>query len=157
MSAQTLPLDLFKAQLELQLQLNRLLQESGQQWLEHAARTAPEDVAGTGAEIESLHQSDSWQELATLPAQAFWRQAHLHMGHTQALAQSTVATQMAFAQGLQQALQSWQSRVAETVGGASASGAQGLPAMQKLFTLWASTLRSATMPAQAAPAAANGQ
>ncbi len=77
MSAQTIPLHLLKAQLELQLHLSRLLQESGQQWLEHAARNGPERIAETGSEIEGVQQTSSWQELATRPAQAFWRHAPL--------------------------------------------------------------------------------
>ena len=64
MSAQTIPLHLLKAQLELQLHLSRLLQESGQQWLEHAARNGPERIAETGSEIEGVQQTSSWQELA---------------------------------------------------------------------------------------------
>jgi hypothetical protein len=104
MSAQTIPLHLLKAQLELQLHLGRLLQESGQQWLDHAARTGPERIAETGNEIEGVQQTSNWQELATLPAQAFWRHAHLRMGHAQALVQTAVASQMTLAQGMQQAV-----------------------------------------------------
>ena len=35
MSNETIPLNLFKANLELQLRLQRLMQENGQQWLEN--------------------------------------------------------------------------------------------------------------------------
>ena len=38
MSNETIPPNLFKANLELQLRLQRLMQENGQQWLENAAR-----------------------------------------------------------------------------------------------------------------------
>ena len=42
MSNETIPPNLFKANLELQLRLQRLMQENGQQWLENAARAGKE-------------------------------------------------------------------------------------------------------------------
>ena len=42
-------------------------------------------IAESGAEIESLLKAQNWQELATLPAQAFWRQFQHHVGGAQAL------------------------------------------------------------------------
>ncbi|MEI2744448.1 MAG: phasin family protein [Ottowia sp.] len=80
MSNETIPLNLFKANLELQLRLQRLMQENGQQWLENATRAGSESIAESGAEIESLLKAQNWQELATLPAQAFWRQFQHHDG-----------------------------------------------------------------------------
>ena len=73
MSNETIPLNLFKANLELQLRLQRLMQENGQQWLENATRAGKDGIAESGTEIESLLKAQNWQELATLPAQAFWR------------------------------------------------------------------------------------
>lgn len=54
MSNETIPLNLFKANVELQLRLQRLMQENGQQWLENATRAGSESIAESGAEIESL-------------------------------------------------------------------------------------------------------
>ena len=54
MSNETIPLNLFKANLELQLRLQRLMQENGQQWLENATRAGSENIAESGTEIESL-------------------------------------------------------------------------------------------------------
>ena len=68
MSNETIPLNLFKANLELQLRLQRLVQENGQQWLENATRAGKDGIAESGAEIESLLKAQNWQELATLPA-----------------------------------------------------------------------------------------
>lgn len=84
MSNETIPLNLFKANVELQLRLQRLMQENGQQWLENATRAGSESIAESGAEIESLLKAQNWQELATLPAQAFWRQFQHHVGGAQA-------------------------------------------------------------------------
>jgi len=101
MSNETIPLNLFKANLELQLRLQRLVQENGQQWLENATRAGKDGIAESGAEIESLLKAQNWQELATLPAQAFWRQFQYHVGGAQALTQVAIKNQTTFTQGLQ--------------------------------------------------------
>lgn len=44
MSNETIPLNLFKANLELQLRLQRLVQENGQQWLENATRAGTAQI-----------------------------------------------------------------------------------------------------------------
>ena len=85
MSNEAIPLNLFKANLELQLRLQRLMQENGQQWLENTARAGNENIAESGAEIESLLKAQNWQELATLPAQACWRQFQHQMGGAQVM------------------------------------------------------------------------
>lgn len=149
MSAQTIPLHLLKAQLELQLHLGRLLQESGQQWLDHAARTGPERIAETGSEIEGVQQTSNWQELATLPAQAFWRHAQLRMGHAQALVQTAVASQISLAQGVQQAVQDWQQQVAGALGSAQGAADPTVP-WSDLLARWTSAVQSVAQPAHAA-------
>lgn len=131
MSNETTPLDLFKANLELQLRLQRLMQESGQQWLENATHAGSENIAESGAEIESLLKAHNWQELATLPAQAFWRQSQQQMGSAQALTQVAIKNQTSFTQGLQQAIQNWQKSVTQAVGQADAE----LP-FQDIFKQW---------------------
>lgn len=152
MSAQTIPLHLLKAQLELQLHLSRLLQESGQQWLEHAARSGPERIAATGNEIDGLHQTHNWQELATLPAQSFWRQSQLRMGHAQALVQTAVASQLTLAQGVQQAVQDWQQQVAGVLGNTPGATDTSVP-WSDLLARWTSAVQSVTVPGHAANAA----
>ena len=49
MSNETIPLNLFKANLELQLRLQRLVQETGQQWLENATRAGKDGIAEIAA------------------------------------------------------------------------------------------------------------
>jgi hypothetical protein len=131
MSNETIPLNLFKANLELQLRLQRLMQENGQQWLENATRAGSENIAESGTEIESLLKAQNWQELATLPAQAFWRQFQHQMGGAQALTQVAIKNQTTFTQGLQQAIQDWQKSVTQAVGQADAI----LP-FQDIFKQW---------------------
>lgn len=150
MSAQTIPLHLLKAQLELQLHLSRLLQESGQQWLEHAARSGPERIAATGNEIDGLHQTSNWQDLATLPAQSFWRQSQLRMGHAQALVQTAVTSQLTLAQGIQQAVQDWQQQVAGALGSTPGATDTSVP-WSDLLARWTSAVQS--VQGQAASAA----
>ena len=131
MSNETIPLNLFKANVELQLRLQRLMQENGQQWLENAARAGKDGIAESGTEIESLLKAQNWQELATLPAQAFWRQFQHQMGGAQALTQVAIKNQTTFTQGLQQAIQDWQKSVTQAVGQADAV----LP-FQDIFKHW---------------------
>lgn len=152
MSAQTIPLHLLKAQLELQLNLGRLLQESGQQWLEHAARSGPERIAATGNEIDGVHQSRNWQELATLPAQSFWRQSQLRMGHAQALVQTAMASQLTLAQGIQQAVQDWQQQVAGALGNTPGAADTSVP-WSDLLARWTSAVQAVAVPGQTASAA----
>ena len=131
MSNETIPLNLFKANLKLQLGLQRLMQENGQQGLANATRAGCENIAESGAEIESLLKAQDWQELATLPAQVFWRQFQHQMGGAQALTQVAIKNQTTFTQGLQQAIQDWQKSVTQAVGQADAV----LP-FQDIFKQW---------------------
>ncbi|RTL18189.1 MAG: hypothetical protein EKK55_21465, partial [Rhodocyclaceae bacterium] len=85
----------------------------------------------SGTEIESLLKAQNWQELATLPAQAFWRQFQHQMGGAQALTQVAIKNQTTFTQGLQQAIQDWQKSVTQAVGQADAI----LP-FQDIFKQW---------------------
>ena len=74
MTTETLPLNLLKANAELQLRLTRLLQESSHQWLDSVKEASSQGIAETSAEIEGVLRSANWQALASLPPEAFWRQ-----------------------------------------------------------------------------------
>ncbi|THF61704.1 hypothetical protein [Pseudothauera rhizosphaerae] len=128
MSANTLPLDLFKANLELQLRVSRLLLENGQRWLEAASRSGADSLAESGEEIENLLKTEDWQALATLTPQAFWTQIQQRIEGTQAAFQQRIentravsevaaGNQAAFTEGLQQAAQDWQKTVTEAFEG----------------------------------------
>ena len=122
----------------LELRLQRLMQENGQQWLENATRAGSENIAESGTEIESLLKAQNWQELATLPAQAFWRQFQYHVGGAQALTQVAIKNQTTFTQGLQIAIQDWQKSVTQAVG----QGDAVLP-FQDIFKQWGAVWASA--------------
>ena len=104
-NANTLPLDLYKANLELQVRIGKLFQEGGKQWLDYGYRLASDGIAESDAEIAQLLQSEDWQKLATLPAEAFWRQLQQRFGDSQAAAQIAITAQTGFAHGLQEAVQ----------------------------------------------------
>jgi hypothetical protein len=62
-----LPIQLYKANAELQLQITRLLQESGHHWLEAMQQLSAGGVLETTSRIQNLQQAADWQALATLP------------------------------------------------------------------------------------------
>ena len=138
MSNETIPLDLFKANLELQQRLRRLMQENVQQWLESGTRASSESIAESSAEIEILLKAKNWQELTTLPAQSFWHQFQHQVGGAQALTQDAIKNQTAFTQGLQQAIQGWHKSVTQAVG----QGDAVLP-FQDIFKQWGVVLAPA--------------
>ena len=109
------PLQLLKANLEFQLQVGRLLQQSGQHWAELASRSIGEEVSERDAEIRELLRSGDWQALSALPANAFWRQAQQRLGDGQELARSLMSAQNTFAVGLGAAVQAWQRASSEAL------------------------------------------
>ena len=121
-----LPIHLYKANAELQLQITRLLQESSHHWLEAMQQLSAGGVLETTLRIQGLQQAADWQALATLPSEVFWRLCQGRMGDAQAVGQVAAKSQTAFANGLRQALTTWQSSVSEAFGasGDAASFAQ---------------------------------
>jgi hypothetical protein len=143
MSTETFSLDLYKANVELQLRLTRLLQESSHQWLEAVKSASAENIAEITAEIERLLHTANWQSLITLPSASFWRLFQQRTGDTQLVNQIALKNQAVFTGGLQQALESWQKSVTSAVGGADA----GLP-LQDIFKQREAVWHNATQPKQ---------
>ncbi|KAB2758343.1 MULTISPECIES: phasin family protein [Brucella/Ochrobactrum group] len=133
MTVDTVPLKLHKANLELQIQINRLMQEGGKRWLEVASQASNEGITEALAEIEALRKAENWQTLATLPGESFWRVLQQRVGDTQELSQAAIKNQTAFASGLQEAIEGWQKAVSEAVG--NVSSAQPI---QDIFKQWTS-------------------
>lgn len=118
MTASTdLPLRLYKANLELNLRVNQLLQQSAQQWLDLGARLVGDGVAESDAEADQLARAGDWQSLASLPGEAFWRQLQQRFGDVQTASQIAISTQTLFARGLQEALRAWQKDTTLALGG----------------------------------------
>lgn len=126
--ASNLPTALWKANLDLQTRIGRLLQEGGQQWLETGTRAIGESAAEFDAEARRLLQAGDWQALAALPVETFWRQAEQRMGDGQAAAQAALQAQESFANGLAEALQEWQRDLAKAwaVAGIDAGAMPGI-------------------------------
>lgn len=121
-----LPIHLYKANAELQLQITRLLQESSHHWLEAMQQLSAGGVEETTARIQRLQQAADWQALATLPSEAFRCLYQGRVGDAQAIAQTATKGQATFVDGLRQALTTWQGSVSEAFGasGDAASFAQ---------------------------------
>lgn len=149
MSIQATPLNLFKANAELQLRIAQLMRESGHRWLAAAQQTSAAGISETTAELQSLVRAEDWQSLASLPAEAFMRRLEDRMSDAKSASDIAIKNQQAFASGLQQALEAWQKSVAEAL---RADGASNLPALplQDIFKQWLSAWTPATQdPAQA--------
>lgn len=130
-----LPIQLYKANAELQLQITRLLQESGHRWLEAMQQLSAGGVQETTARIQGLQQAADWQALAPLPSEVFRRLYQGRVGDAQAIAQTATKDQAAFADGLRQALTTWQGFVSEAFG-ASGDAASFAQLFQPLTQPW---------------------
>ncbi|MFA5521948.1 MAG: hypothetical protein WCY98_07875 [Castellaniella sp.] len=137
-----LPLDLYKANLELQLSLGKLLQEHGAQWLQRGQQLADESAAGMHAELGELLAAEDWQALATESASSFWRHMQRHIGDNQVLAQMLVEAQTQLAQGLQDAMRAWQQQTAQALAGLAPASAQDIAAWGNVFKPWAPPSRA---------------
>lgn len=111
-AAPDLPMALWKANLDLQLRIGRLLQDSARDWMDLGTRAAGEGAAEFDAEVRRLLHAGDWQALAALPVEAFWRQAEQRVGDGQDLNQRVLRAQEDFVRGLAEALGDWQSRLA---------------------------------------------
>lgn len=147
-----LPLNLYKANLELQVKIGKLIQEGGQQWLDFVYRLYGDGIAESNAEVEELLRTQDWQKLATLPAEAFWRQLQQRFGDSQAMAQIAVSAQTAFASGLQEAVRTWQKETAQALGGSALTAPLNESAWAELFKPWQQLL-AAVAPGAGEPAA----
>lgn len=111
----SVPLDLYKANVGLQLNISRLLQDSSHAWLNAFGQLRGESLEESTQQLQNLMQAASWQQLATLPTESFWRMMQGHMGESQALSQMALQSQIAFADHLQQALIEWRQQVAQAL------------------------------------------
>lgn len=135
MSEENLPLKLYKANMQLHLELTRLLQEGTHRWLEAAHERGSRRIDQTKADMEGLMDSANWQSVAMLPAETFWR-LHQHQVNTlQGNNRLVIKNQAAFITGLQQAISGWQKSVNEAMG--SGTDAQPmLDVMKQWTTTW---------------------
>lgn len=150
-----LPLNLYKANLGLQVKLGRLFQESGRQWIDYGYRLVNDGIVESNAEAEALLTAEDWQKLATLPAESFWRQLQQRFGDSQAVAQIAVTAQTDFARGLQEAVKAWQKETVQALGNTALALPPGAAPWANLFKPWQQLLQAAATdtPAAVGPAA----
>lgn len=130
MKTPTLPLSLYKANLDLWLRIGELLEENRNQWTTLMARELQQGAAAGGLDLDAVRRGD-WQTLALLPGQALQRLAAHGVGDLQAAAQTALGNQMTFATGFQQALADWQQATVEALGDSAGADAGVEP--QALF------------------------
>ena len=131
-----LPLALYHANAALQARIGSLIQDGGQHWLDFSQRLINDGLVESGAELQELMRSQDWQALASLPAEAFWRQLQQRFGDQQAATQIMVAAHTAFARGLQDAVQDWQRETVEALDAAGLGLPAGDPDWSRLFSAW---------------------
>jgi hypothetical protein len=131
-----LTLSLYKANLELQLKLARLVQENSRQWLDFSYRLVNDGIAESNAGVEQLLKTEDWQKLSTLPAESFWRQLQQRFGDTQAAAQIAVSAQTTFASGLQDAVRNWQKETTTTLSSIAPAAPLNGTGWTELFKPW---------------------
>lgn len=115
-NATTLPFNLYKVNLGLQARIIKLVQTNSQQWLDIGYHAAKDGLAESTAEIEQILKAGDWQKLAALPAESFGRLSQKNVAEGQALAKTLFDSQTAFAEGLQDAVKTWQKETAGLFG-----------------------------------------
>lgn len=131
-----LPLNLYKSNLELQLKIGKLIQESGREWFDFGHRLIDDGIAESKAEVDELLKTGDWEKLTALPAESFWRQVQQRFGDSQAAAQIAIGAQAAFASGLQEALEAWQKETTQALGENPFAGSLGDGAWADLLKPW---------------------
>lgn len=122
-----LPLNLYKANTELQLRINKLVMENWKKWLELSNRAVDDGIADSQSKVEQLLKAQDWQALAMMPAETFWRALQQRMGDSTVNNQIAANVQAHFAQGLQEAIQTWQQDTARALGSIGDAGLASAP------------------------------
>lgn len=111
------PLELYKANLDLQLRIAGLFQESARKWFELGKCAIDDGIVEAAAETEQLFKTRDWRTLTTLSGEAFLHQLLLGIGDTKGAAGVAMEAQTAFVAGLQDAIQTWRRDAARIVAG----------------------------------------
>lgn len=109
--ANHVPVNLYKANVQLWMNMGLLLQEARQQWADLGDKTLGDDVAGIRKEMEELAQVNDWKNLTDLPGSTAWRRMQKRAGDVQACTETAIAEQTRFVAGIQHALVNWQKSV----------------------------------------------
>lgn len=138
-----LPMELYKANVQLWLNMGLLLQEARQQWADLGDKTLGDDVEETRKELEELSRASDWKDLSNLPGSTAWRRMQKRVGDTQACTETAIAEQTRFVAGIQHALGDWQKSLTRAFSDTGKSLPMGVPmkdampdfgAMMAMFT-----------------------
>lgn len=163
-NANHLPLALYRANLELWLQIGQLLEENREQWTDLLAHELNERMSAVRGEAGRFPAAPDWSTAGMLPGSELWRLAEQQVSDLQALAQTASGNQMTFVKGFQQALEQWQQATASAFG--EAAGEATVPAqpfeglrqsLESLSSALLSGMAAATPTASAAPRRAAGK
>lgn len=121
-----LPLNLYKTNLELQLRIAGLIQESMQKWMDLGKYIMDDGIAESTDEVEQLLKSRDLRTLSTLPGEAFLHQLLLGFGDAEAAAKTALEAQTSFVTGLQNAMRTWQKDTAQIVSQAGIDASSGI-------------------------------
>lgn len=127
MNIESVPFNLYKTNIALQLRITQLMQECRQRWLESAQQRNADAIAQTETEMKDLLQSARWQSLGILRPETFGLLFQATMSGTRTISQTVIENQVELAAGVQQALQDWQKAMAAIFG-----GAHSRPSLQNL-------------------------
>ena len=134
-----LPLSLYKANTEFQLRVSKLVMENWKKWLELSSRAVDDGISESQARVEQLLKAQDWTALASMPGETFWRLLQQRAGDTEVTNQIAANVQAHFAQGLQEAIMSWQqdtSRALGSVGDVTAGSSSWNDIMAQWSKLW---------------------
>ncbi|MEO7200314.1 MAG: hypothetical protein ABIY56_08870 [Dokdonella sp.] len=111
----SLPLALYKANLELAMHISELMQESRQRWL-----TLETDGAGSAVD-EARHSAEvatgttDWNAVMSLPGETFFQTLRQGVGGYQALLETAIGNQTEFSGGLRGAFTVWREQCARAL------------------------------------------
>lgn len=131
-----LPLSLYKANSELQLRINKLVMENWKKWLELSSRAMDDGIAESQARVEQLLRAQDWTALASMPAETFGRMLQQRLGDADVTNQIAASVQAHFAQGLQEAIQTWQKDTARALGSMSDLGSAANAPWTDIMAQW---------------------
>lgn len=155
-SDSNLPMDLYKANVQLWMNMGLLLEESRQQWAVLRDRTLDDDVAETRKELEELAEVHDWKDLANLPGSTAWRQMQTRVGEAQACTQTVIAEQTRVVAGIQHALADWQKAVVQAFNSVGNSLPSALPGAADFGSLMAMFTPGSAAPSGKPAAKAKG-
>lgn len=113
-----IPFELYKANLQLALRINKLQKECGRRWLDTFDQAVGESVFESQQEIDKLAAGHDWPSLMPVPGETFLRLMQQGVGDARTVAEVAVTNRTRFLAGLQEAFLLWLREAGKALGGA---------------------------------------